>query len=178
MSPTLPNSYKAAVFEGKDGKPVLKDVDLKLPDKGRILVKVLACGVCHSDEFLRIGALGDVFPRVPGHEIVGDIVAVGQDVVRFKEGDRVGGAWHGGTQFIWGSAVPFSLSPPSPLPLRDGVTFATSPLASLPRQVLTCIVYFLQAMTEPAGRANAVSSKLVSTSKSTASQWMADMPSM
>lgn len=96
MSPTLPKSYKAAVVEHKDAKPELKDVELKLPGKGQILVKVLACGVCHSDDFVRIGALGDCFPRVLGHEIVGDVVAVGQDVMRFKEGERVGGAWHGG----------------------------------------------------------------------------------
>lgn len=97
MSPTLPKTYKAAVFEAKGGKPTLKDVELKPPGKGQVLVKVLACGVCHSDDFIRIGVMGDVFPRVPGHEIVGDVVAVGDEVSRFKEGDRVGGAWHGGT---------------------------------------------------------------------------------
>lgn len=96
MSPTLPRSYKAAVIERKNGNPELKDVELKLPGKGQILVKVLACGICHSDDFVRTGALGDCFPRVLGHEIVGDVVAVGEDVIRFKEGERVGGAWHGG----------------------------------------------------------------------------------
>lgn len=97
MSPSLPDSYKAVVFEAKDGAPTIKNVELKQPGKGQILVKVLACGICHSDEGVRTGGLGDVFPRVPGHEIVGDVVAVGDNVDRFKGGERVGGAWHGGT---------------------------------------------------------------------------------
>lgn len=40
--------------------------------------------------------MGDVFPRVPGHEIVGDVVQVGEGVTRFSGGERVGGPWHGG----------------------------------------------------------------------------------
>lgn len=35
-------------------------------------------------------------PRIPGHEIIGDVVAVGPTEKKWKEGDRVGGAWHGG----------------------------------------------------------------------------------
>lgn len=97
MASSLPKTYQAAFLEGKGSNLILKHIDLKQPGKGQVLVKVLACGVCHSDEFERQGLLGDVFPRVPGHEIVGDIVAVGEDVTRFKGGERVGGAWHGGT---------------------------------------------------------------------------------
>lgn len=101
MSPSLPKTYKAASFESKGAdKLTLKDVDLKQPEKGQILVKILACGVCHSDEFERQGHLGNDFPRVPGHEIVGDVVAVGEGVTRFKGGERVGGPWHGGKQSL------------------------------------------------------------------------------
>lgn len=96
MTSSLPKTYKAASFESQGEKLTLKDVDLKQPEKGQILVKVLACGVCHSDEHERQGALGNAFPRVPGHEIVGEVVAVGDGVTRFKGGERVGGAWHGG----------------------------------------------------------------------------------
>ncbi|KAI0839241.1 alcohol dehydrogenase [Hypoxylon sp. FL0890] len=93
---SLPKTYKAAILE-KKGQPVtIKDVELKQPGPGQVLVKVLACGVCHSDIFVQGGHLGDVFPRVPGHEIVGDVVAVGSNVTRFKGGERVGGPWHGG----------------------------------------------------------------------------------
>lgn len=36
------------------------------------------------------------FPIIPGHEVIGDVVAVGDNVTRWKVGDRVGGPWHGG----------------------------------------------------------------------------------
>lgn len=96
MAPSLPKTYKAASFESQGSNLTLKDVDLQEPGKGQILVKVLACGVCHSEEHERQGALGNSFPRVPGHEIVGDVVAVGDGVSRFEGGERVGGPWHGG----------------------------------------------------------------------------------
>ena len=60
-------------------------------------VRVQACGVCHSDSFTQTGAYpGITFPRVPGHEIVGVIDAVGADVPDWKPGQRVGVGWHGG----------------------------------------------------------------------------------
>lgn len=98
---SLPATYKSAFFEEEGGKLTLRDVELKLPGPGYLLVKVLACGICHSDLFVQQGHLGDVFPRVPGHETVGDIVAVGEGVARFKVGERVGGAWHGGEIFLF-----------------------------------------------------------------------------
>ncbi|KAI1334600.1 alcohol dehydrogenase [Xylariaceae sp. FL0016] len=96
MSSSLPKTYKAAVIEKANAPVTIKDVELKQPGPGQVLVKVIACGVCHTDMFIQSGAMGDVFPRVPGHEIVGDVVAVGDDVDRFSKGDRIGGAWHGG----------------------------------------------------------------------------------
>ncbi|ORY55934.1 alcohol dehydrogenase GroES-like domain-containing protein [Pseudomassariella vexata] len=78
------------------GTPIsIKQVELKQPGPKRVLIKVLACGVCHTDSFEQHGFLGDVFPRVPGHELIGDIVAVGEGVTRLSIGDRVGGPWHG-----------------------------------------------------------------------------------
>lgn len=96
MASSLPKTYKAAYFEQKGERLALKDFDLQQPGSGQILAKVLACGVCHSDKLVQDGFLGDVFPRIPGHEVVGDVVAVGEGVTRFKGGERVGGAWHGG----------------------------------------------------------------------------------
>ncbi|CAG7562019.1 unnamed protein product [Fusarium equiseti] len=93
---SLPKTYKAAVFVSQDKDLVLQDVELKQPDAGHVLIKVIACGVCHSDLFVKQGVLGDVFPRTTGHEAVGDVVAVGEGVTRWNIGDRVGGAWHGG----------------------------------------------------------------------------------
>ena len=93
---SLPKTYKAVVIDKANAPYDLKDVELKHPAKGQVLVKVLACGVCFSDVAMASGHLGNVFPRVPGHEIVGDVVEVGEGVSIFKDGDRVGGPWHGG----------------------------------------------------------------------------------
>lgn len=57
----------------------------------KVLVKVLACGVCHSDAAVGFGAFGNSFPIIPGHEIIGEIAAVPASEKRWKEGDRVGG---------------------------------------------------------------------------------------
>lgn len=68
------------------------------PGPGELSLRVEACGVCRTDLHL---AEGDLAPRhpstVPGHEIVGRVVAVGEGVTTFGVGDRVGGAWLRGT---------------------------------------------------------------------------------
>ncbi|OBT62756.1 hypothetical protein VE03_07086 [Pseudogymnoascus sp. 23342-1-I1] len=92
----LPNTYKAVVVDKANGPLTLKTVDLKPPTGNEILVKVLACGICASDLALISGHFGNPYPRTPGHEVVGDVVAVGPLVKQFKKGDRVGGPWHGG----------------------------------------------------------------------------------
>ncbi|KAI8189186.1 hypothetical protein K4K49_009477 [Colletotrichum sp. SAR 10_70] len=94
---SLPQTYKAAVIKSVRAPLEIVDQELKKPGPGQVLVKVLACGVCHSDVVVQEGGFGDgLFPRVPGHEIIGDVVAVGDGVSRFQGGERVGGAWHGG----------------------------------------------------------------------------------
>ncbi|KAI1119024.1 alcohol dehydrogenase [Nemania sp. NC0429] len=93
---SLPKTYKAAVIVKTNEPVVIQELVLKQPGPGQVLVKVLACGVCHTDIFEATGAFGNLFPRVPGHEIVGDVVAVGERVSRLSNGDRVGGPWHGG----------------------------------------------------------------------------------
>ncbi|WQF79066.1 Putative alcohol dehydrogenase, zinc-type, GroES-like superfamily, NAD(P)-binding domain superfamily [Colletotrichum destructivum] len=93
---SLPSTYKAWQVVKACEPIVPKDLPLRQPGPGQILVKVLACGVCHSDASMANGEYGPVHERVPGHEVVGDVVAVGQGVTRFKGGERVGGPWHGG----------------------------------------------------------------------------------
>jgi len=67
------------------------------PGSRQVRIKVQACGVCHSDMFTKIGAFpGIQYPRVPGHEVVGVLDAVGSDVPDWKPGMRVGVGWHGG----------------------------------------------------------------------------------
>jgi D-arabinose 1-dehydrogenase-like Zn-dependent alcohol dehydrogenase len=77
----------------------LEVVERGVPDpKARqVRIKVQACGVCHSDMFTVAGAFpGIQYPRVPGHEVVGIIDALGADVPDWKQGMRVGVGWHGG----------------------------------------------------------------------------------
>ena len=66
------------------------------PGAGEVRVRVHACGVCHSDSLTVEGHWqGLQFPRVPGHEVVGVIDAVGPGVPpRWKVGQRVGAGWH------------------------------------------------------------------------------------
>jgi len=63
-----------------------------------MLIKVAACGVCRTDQHIVDGELTQgVFPLVPGHEIVGRVVATGAGVERFTPGERVGVPWLGGS---------------------------------------------------------------------------------
>jgi D-arabinose 1-dehydrogenase-like Zn-dependent alcohol dehydrogenase len=67
------------------------------PTPGTVRIKVQACGICHSDSITKEGLFpGIQYPRVPGHEVVGVVDAVGQGVGRWKLGQRVGVGWHGG----------------------------------------------------------------------------------
>lgn len=67
------------------------------PEPRQVRIKVQACGICHSDSFTKLGAFpGMRFPRVPGHEVVGLLDAVGAEVPDWKVGMRVGVGWHGG----------------------------------------------------------------------------------
>ncbi len=76
---------------------VAEDVPVPAPGPGAVRIRVEACGVCHSDLFTVHNVFpGISFPRAPGHEIAGTIDAVGDGVVGFTVGDRVGVGWHGG----------------------------------------------------------------------------------
>ena len=68
------------------------------PESGLVRIRVQACGICHSDEVTKEGQLpGIQYPRVPGHEVVGVIDAVGANVPpRWTVGERVGVGWNGG----------------------------------------------------------------------------------
>src|SRR5438046_2678531 len=71
------------------------------PGAGQVRVKVEACGICHSDMFVKEGLWpGLQYPRVPGHEVAGRIDALGGNVTTWKSGQRVGVGWHGGHDFV------------------------------------------------------------------------------
>lgn len=66
------------------------------PSPNMVRIKVQACGVCHSDVFVKEGHWpGLQYPRVTGHEVAGVIDSVGPGVTAWKKGQRVGVGWHG-----------------------------------------------------------------------------------
>jgi D-arabinose 1-dehydrogenase-like Zn-dependent alcohol dehydrogenase len=88
---------RAVQVRSANGPFELVERDVPEPGARRVRIKVQACGVCHSDSFTRKGAFpGIQYPRVPGHEVVGIVDAVGADVPDWKPGQRVGVGWHGG----------------------------------------------------------------------------------
>jgi D-arabinose 1-dehydrogenase-like Zn-dependent alcohol dehydrogenase len=67
------------------------------PRAREIRIRVEACGMCHSDAFVKAGQFpGLALPRIPGHEIAGRIDAVGAEVSGWQRGQRVGVGWYGG----------------------------------------------------------------------------------
>ncbi|KAK4647862.1 putative secondary metabolism biosynthetic enzyme [Podospora bellae-mahoneyi] len=92
----LPKTFRAAVLTGLNQPLELQSLPLIPPGPGQILVKVLACGICHTDAFVAAGIIPTSFPRILGHEIIGEVAALGEGVKGFSLGERVGGGWHGG----------------------------------------------------------------------------------
>jgi len=84
---------KAAVAPAVNSSWQIKDVPQPQPGPGQVLVKMRASGICYTDVHQTLGHLPGQFPRILGHEPVGEIVAVAPDVAIRKVGDRVGSAW-------------------------------------------------------------------------------------
>lgn len=89
----LPKTFKAIVIEKPEAPWAVKEIPLKSPEPGQVLIKTEACGICHSDLATQQGHMGPMakFPLIPGHEVIGKIVAVGEGEKHWKVGDRVGG---------------------------------------------------------------------------------------
>ena len=74
------------------------DVPAPTPEAEQVLIQVRACGVCRTDLHVVDGELKDPkLPLIPGHQIVGTVVEIGERVDRFAVGDRVGVPWLGST---------------------------------------------------------------------------------
>lgn len=90
-------STMRAVQVSRAGGP-LELVERPIPSPGskQVRIKVQACGICHSDLMTKDGLFAGIqYPRVPGHEVIGVIDAVGPDVPpRWQAGQRVGVGWH------------------------------------------------------------------------------------
>ncbi len=91
----MADTFRAAVVRSFDAPLDVSDVDIPTPGPFEALVKVLYSGVCHTDLHAAEGdwPVKPSPPFIPGHEGVGTVVAVGEDVTRVKVGDTVGNAW-------------------------------------------------------------------------------------
>src|SRR5580698_1853032 len=88
---------KAAQISKAAGDFEIVEREIPKPGAGQVLIKVLACGVCHSDVLTKEGLWpGIQFPRVPGHEVAGVIEELGEGVTGWTKGQRAGVGWHGG----------------------------------------------------------------------------------
>jgi D-arabinose 1-dehydrogenase-like Zn-dependent alcohol dehydrogenase len=96
MSAPTSKTFMAAVVTSPGRPFVIKNIPMLEPSPDEILIKVHACGVCHSDHDVVSGHMGPLHVSRVGHEIVGTVVSLGSGVSKWKAGDRVGGAWHGG----------------------------------------------------------------------------------
>jgi alcohol dehydrogenase len=84
---------QAAVVRAVSGPWEVKDVPQPQPGPNQVLVKMHASGICYTDVHETLGHIPGQFPRILGHEPVGEIAAVAPDVTSRKVGDRVGTAW-------------------------------------------------------------------------------------
>ncbi|MEX6505090.1 alcohol dehydrogenase AdhP [Jiella sp. M17.18] len=86
---------KAAVVHAFGEPLVIEDVPVPVPGPGEVLVKVAACGVCHTDLHAAEGdwPVKPTPPFIPGHEVVGTVAALGPGVTEFAVGDPVGVPW-------------------------------------------------------------------------------------
>ncbi len=92
----MPNTRRVQISHPHGPLEILEQ-NIPEPGPRMVRIKVQACGICHSDIITVDGILpGIQYPRVPGHEVVGVIDAIGPDVARWQVGQRVGVGWHGG----------------------------------------------------------------------------------
>src|ERR1019366_3272353 len=90
-------SMRAVQVSEPGGAFELVEREVPEPGSGQALVRVQACGVCHSDSYAKEGGFPGVsYPLVPGHEIAGAIEALGEGVRGWEVGQRVGVGWFGG----------------------------------------------------------------------------------
>ncbi len=85
---------KAVVIKKAQGEVAVEERERPAPGPGQVLIRVHACGVCHSDLGLLQGAFPIAqFPIVPGHEVAGTVEEVGEGVTWPETGTRVGMPW-------------------------------------------------------------------------------------
>lgn len=92
------SKMRAMTVPERGGRFRMEERDVPEPDRHEVRIRVHACGVCHSDSVTVQGLMpGISYPRVPGHEVIGLIDALGADVEGWSVGARVGVGWFGGS---------------------------------------------------------------------------------
>jgi propanol-preferring alcohol dehydrogenase len=91
----IPKTMKAAVIHEFGAALKIEEMPVKEPQENQILVKVISCGVCHTDLHACNGdwPVKSKMPLIPGHEAIGYVAALGKGVHQVKEGDIVGVPW-------------------------------------------------------------------------------------
>ena len=97
MSPATMQAVQAVTAGGPF---TAAELPVPEPGPGQVRVRVRACGVCGGDNIARFGLMGVRLPRVPGHEVAGEIDTVGAGVTAWRPGERVGVGWHGGSCLV------------------------------------------------------------------------------
>lgn len=91
------SEMRAMVISQPGGRFQLERRDIPEPRRQEVRLRVHACGVCHSDSLTVEGHMpGLVYPRIPGHEVIGTVDAVGPEVNGWQLGERVGVGWSPG----------------------------------------------------------------------------------
>ena len=80
---------KGVIARSQGAKTEIVDINLPDPEGEEAVVKILACGVCHTDLHYREGGIGDDFPYLLGHEAAGIVESIGGDVTGVQPGDFV-----------------------------------------------------------------------------------------
>jgi S-(hydroxymethyl)mycothiol dehydrogenase len=89
----MAHEVRGVVATAKQGPVTVETITVPDPGPGEALVRVKACGVCHTDLHYREGGINDEFPFLLGHEAAGTVEAVGEDVTGVAPGDYVVIAW-------------------------------------------------------------------------------------
>ncbi|MCP3801491.1 S-(hydroxymethyl)mycothiol dehydrogenase [Allokutzneria sp. A3M-2-11 16] len=89
----MPQEVRAVVARKRNAPVEVETVVVPDPGPGEAVVRVLACGVCHTDLHYREGGINDEFPFLLGHEAAGLVESVGPDVTDLEPGDYVVIAW-------------------------------------------------------------------------------------
>ena len=90
-------TMRVAQVPQPNGPLELVEREIPQPSAGQVRIKVQACGVCHSESVTKQGLFPNIqYPRVPGHEVIGSVDAIGSGVAGWSAGQRVGVGWHGG----------------------------------------------------------------------------------